>query len=84
MNKAVECIRCHVLMEKGFIPDIGHGGYSQQRWCPGEPTSGFWTGLKVKRRESIPVAATLRCPRCGYLESYAVADDSSELDSSRV
>ena len=71
MNKAPECIRCHAQMEVGFVADIRQGGYSQQNWCPGEPKSSFWTGLKVESDQFVPVE-TLRCPNCGYLESYAL------------
>jgi hypothetical protein len=32
---------------------------------------GLKMGLKMKKDEIVPVT-TLRCPRCGYLESYAI------------
>ena len=73
MNERVECMRCHAHMEVGYVPDVTYGGYLLQNWCPGEPKSGFWMrpGLKVKKDQFIPVT-TLRCPNCGYLESYAI------------
>lgn len=70
MNRPVECIRCHAQMEPGYVADAAAGGaFLQQYWSDGEPETGFWRGLKVKRDERIPVI-TLRCPNCGYLESY--------------
>jgi len=71
MNKQLECVRCRTEMEDGFVPDLGEYGYKQQIWYPGEPERSFWTGLKMKKEEVIPVR-TRRCPRCGYLESYAM------------
>jgi hypothetical protein len=76
MSKAVECIRCHAQMELGYVPDGTHNGYSQQRWFPGVPRKSFWTGLKMKTDELVPVT-TLRCPKCGYLESYALPSGTS-------
>ena len=77
MTKAVECIRCHARMEAGYVPDLREGGYSSQSWCPGEPTKSFWTGLKIKADEVVPVR-TFRCPECGYLESYALPKSISD------
>jgi predicted nucleic-acid-binding Zn-ribbon protein len=74
--KALECIRCHVQMEVGFVADMRPGGYSQQNWCPGEPKSN-WIGLKVESDQFIPVR-TLRCPNCGYLEAYALNEKVSK------
>jgi len=70
MNDPVKCVRCQTTMEAGHLPDLTYGGYMQQVWISGEPKRSFWGGIKVRRGETIPVA-TLRCPRCGYLESYA-------------
>jgi hypothetical protein len=58
-------------MEVGFVADGTHSGYQQQNWSPGEPVPSFWMGIKFKKGALLPVR-TLRCPRCGYLESYAV------------
>ncbi len=77
MAASVNCLRCHAQMEPGFIADVTHGGYAQENWSQGEPQSSFWRGLKVDRSHSIPVT-TLRCPKCGYLESYAVHPPVSE------
>ena len=71
MSKAVECIRCHAQMEVGYLLDATHSGYQQQNWSPGEPKPSFWMGLKLAKDQVLPVT-TLKCPRCGYLESYAI------------
>lgn len=71
MNKT-ECIRCQSEMEAGFIADMKEGGFAQQQWHPGEPTESFWLCLKLDAKRMVPVHS-LRCPKCGYLESYAIA-----------
>ncbi len=76
MDEPVECIRCHTQMEVGFVPDGSHSGFQQQNWSPGEPQPSFWMGLKFKKGSLVPVT-TLRCPKCGYLESYAMPQTTS-------
>lgn len=68
MSEQIECIRCRSQMELGYIADLT---VAQQNWAPGEPKSGHFKSLKVKKSEFVPVT-TLRCPNCGYLESYAI------------
>jgi hypothetical protein len=58
-------------MEEGFVLDRTHGANLQSSWIEGPPETSFWTGLKMKGREQIPVT-TFRCSKCGYLESFAV------------
>jgi len=58
-------------MELGYVPDRTHTGYTRQGWFPGVPVKSFWTGLKIEAKQLVPVT-TLRCPNCGYLESYAL------------
>jgi hypothetical protein len=77
MSKAVECIRCHTQMELGYVANLNQRGYSQQKWQPGEPMKSFWTGLKIEADQLVPVK-TLRCPKCGYLESYALPQSISD------
>jgi hypothetical protein len=57
-------------MEPGFVADRTHGGSLQEVWNPGVPETSFWTGLKMDKKQSIPVT-TVRCPKCGALEAYA-------------
>jgi hypothetical protein len=68
MTDSVECLRCHVPMETGFIADRTYGKWVEEKWSPGEPQLHWW-GLE-KSEGAMPVI-TLRCPRCGVLESYA-------------
>jgi hypothetical protein len=81
MNKPVECQRCHVHMEVGYVVGFGFAGYVRQQWFPGEPKRSFWKGLrtdlKTKKDQIVPVV-TLRCPSCGCLESYAIPQTTSE------
>jgi hypothetical protein len=69
MNRLAECVRCHVQMQFGFVLDAGHDGFAPQTSSPGEPEPSFWMGLMPKKDQPVPVT-TLRCPACGYLESY--------------
>jgi hypothetical protein len=79
MNKPVDCLRCHAQMVVGYVADGTHSGFAQQNWSPGEPIPSFWMGLKMKKDEIVPVI-TLRCPRCGYLESYAIPSSIAEQE----
>lgn len=76
MKETVECTRCHANMESGWVADYTHGGIQRENWSPGEPRPSVWTGLKVEREQVIPIT-TLRCPRCGYLESYAIPQNQN-------
>jgi len=77
MKGTVECIRCHVHMESGWVADNTHRGVERQNWSPGEPHPSFWTGLKLEKDQLISVT-TFRCPNCGYLESYALPQTISD------
>jgi hypothetical protein len=58
-------------MERGFVLDQTYGAVMQSAWMEGAPERSIWTGgVKLKGRRRLPVT-TYRCPRCGYLESYA-------------
>ena len=76
MDKQVECIRCHTQMADGFVADYSEGSYSRQFWSPGTPEQSFWRGLKIGSQR-VPIM-TRRCPRCGYLESYALKGTEPE------
>ncbi len=64
------CPKCGGAMENGFLVDHTYGSVAPSEWAEGEPKSSFWTGTKMAGRK-IRRVETLRCVRCGYLESYA-------------
>ena len=65
------CAKCGSAMEAGFVLDQTHDAVVRQSaWVDGAPEPGFWTGLKLKGHQRLPVT-TYRCSACGYLESYA-------------
>ena len=64
------CVRCHGVMEAGFIPDFSSAGTVPMVWHPGEPEKSFWNGIVVKKKEVLPIRSH-RCSRCGYLEFFA-------------
>ena len=82
MRGPVECIRCHAQMESGWVADNTQAGLTQQNWSPGEPQPSFWTGLKVEKQDRVVPVATLRCPKCGYLESYAIPQSQNGVTAS--
>ena len=61
--------KCGKTMEEGFIVDCIYGGAVQSRWMKGKPQKSFWTKIKIRKSELVPIA-TYRCIACGYLESY--------------
>ncbi len=66
-----ECPRCRGALEPGFVTDrTQHGSPTEQEWVEGKLETSFWTGIKTEGRDRYAVR-TLRCERCGYLESYA-------------
>lgn len=70
-SRSHACPHCEQSMEVGLLLDKGdHNSLTNAEWLEGAPDKSFWTGLKTKDRKRLPVR-TYRCPRCGYLESYA-------------
>jgi len=71
-------------MESGWVADNTQAGLTQQNWSAGEPQPSFWTGLKVEKKDQVVPVTTLRCPKCGYLESYAIPQSQNGvIDSGR-
>ena len=70
MTRSGTCPKCSGQMEEGFVLDRTYGANLQASWVEGVPTTSFWTGVKTKGREQLPVT-TFRCSSCGYLESFA-------------
>jgi len=68
MPDAIDCLRCHTPMEPGYVLDRQYGGWTAERWNPGEMQPHWW-GM-IQSKASLPVT-TMRCPKCGALESYA-------------
>jgi hypothetical protein len=68
MAEQTDCLRCHVPMEAGFVADRTYGGWVETQWAPGLPEP-HWGGMATPKSR-IPVV-TLRCPKCGALESFA-------------
>jgi hypothetical protein len=64
-------------MDEECVIDQGYGALHQPRWVEGTPQVSFWSGLKVRGKERLPIT-TYRCPACGYLESYAKAEEAQE------
>ena len=72
MSDNALCPDCQLPMEEGYLPDRGYTRVELTRWIRGKPALGLW-GLKGffwKEPTGIAVA-TYRCPKCGYLKSYA-------------
>lgn len=68
-----DCPKCNGSMAEGFIIDQGDNGATHvSTFQTGAPRKSFWTGFKQSKEDQIAVT-TLRCNRCGYLESYAKA-----------
>lgn len=71
---APQCLRCQARMEAGFfLDDIDAEIHKAQEWVSGQPKRSWWAGLDLKGNERHAVT-TYRCPKCGYLESYAGKD----------
>ena len=64
------CPRCEGRMTEGFVIDQGDGNSAKlPRWQAGAPDKRWW-GLKTDKSAQKEVT-TVRCDRCGLLESYA-------------
>jgi predicted nucleic-acid-binding Zn-ribbon protein len=65
------CPKCDGTMQRGHLVGVGNDGtYTRPYWAPGETEKSFWTGIKVDKDELRPLV-TLRCTKCGFLETYA-------------
>jgi Domain of unknown function (DUF6487) len=71
--ETLKCPKCSQPMDEGFIVDHSHAVDLQAEWVEGSPERSFWTGLKVKGKERRKIT-TFCCPKCGFLESYAKAE----------
>ncbi len=67
------CPKCNAEMEEGFISDQINSAKLASIWIAGEPVKSFWSGTKTNGKKHFQVK-TLRCVRCGFLESYATEE----------
>lgn len=75
----LKCLRCETPMELGFQVDMAHMNVLPAHWTAGEPQPSFW-GLHSVRQSQVKAGIPIRsyrCPKCGYLESYALNQPSS-------
>lgn len=70
VHSPLKCLRCQTEMESGFVTDRTYGGITVPNWIAGLPESSFLEGLKTIGKERYTIS-TYRCPKCGYIESYA-------------
>jgi hypothetical protein len=69
-DNRIECCKCQTPMQPGYLMEKGHGNkHSITTWARGQPQKSFWMGLKSPQEKLE--TRTYRCPRCGYLETYA-------------
>lgn len=65
-----ECPKCgSSQVEEGYVVDHGYGETKVAAYHRGSPDKRWW-GLKTRKADTLPIT-TVRCTRCGYLESYA-------------
>jgi hypothetical protein len=65
------CPKCDGQMEEGFLIDANQNMATVTHWADGAPSFYFLKILRMKGRRKLPVRS-LRCRKCGLLESYAV------------
>ncbi len=70
------CPKCNEKMEEGFIVDHTSNVNVPSNWIEGKPVKSFWGGTKISDKKNYQIK-TLRCVRCGFLESYATEEPSS-------
>ena len=70
MRAPTQCPRCQGSMSEGVIAEKGDAGWQIASFLPGPPTVSRWFGLKVRKKDLVPIKAW-RCGRCFYLETYA-------------
>lgn len=84
MPQSKQCPKCGGSMAEGFVLDKAHGSVGVSRWVEGAPETSVWTGLKLGGRPQMAIS-TLRCGRCGFLESYATGEtDRSQAAQKRA
>jgi hypothetical protein len=69
-SERTPCGECAGEVEAGFIADVSEATVLQQTWVRGIPQKRWIGGLKVDRKNCVPVRAN-RCKNCGFLKFYA-------------
>ena len=65
------CLKCGGEMEEGTVADLINAIQAQVSiWVKGKAEPGTFSSLKLSFRKKLQVS-TLRCVKCGFLESYA-------------
>jgi hypothetical protein len=67
-------------MIDGFITDQGHGIIVVPSWVEGTPRKSAWVGVRLGGRARSDVT-TLRCRRCGFLESFALDEPNTAQEA---
>jgi len=81
MSDDFKCPKCSATMEPGVVWERGHlDRIHRPKWLPVNLKPSDWLeklshvlngdDSLIRMKEGIPII-TLRCPTCGYLESYA-------------
>ena len=65
------CPKCGIALQDGFILDKTRDSRGPSEWVEGKPERSFWVGIKLRGKARFPIAS-YRCPRCGFLELYAL------------
>lgn len=63
-HESIKCMKCGTEMEEGFIRDSALGSHGVAHWVPSQSNPAK---DKTEQRKT----KTYRCPKCGYIESYA-------------
>ena len=69
------CPKCRGRMQAGFVPDFSYGAVLQGSWFEGVPEKGLLGNLKVRGKDKYLITV-YRCSSCGYLESYAMPENT--------
>ncbi len=79
MNESnLNCPKCAGEMEEGFIADYDdYCSIRPSNWVEGAPVKSFWHKTKINDKKHYQVK-TLRCVRCGFLESYATEETTGD------
>lgn len=73
MSDEIKCPKCTATMQRGFILDPVYGTPPLKgEWVTGVNTRWSWISKTIDTSNATPIEiVTLRCPTCGFLESYA-------------